>query len=334
MFGMKPSDAQLLEWVKSYGETQVDMGGTISSVCRHEKTHSLFVATDKGLLKMNGITNKITPSKITEKIKKMISSDDGAYCVTERDEVFSWNQNDDSLKLVYKGPMSDLVYSSESKILYGMAGNEIIEIDTVTGANKFFPYDLVSALCCGPDNSLYIGSLGGLKKQGATGDKLGFRNINNKVVTLIKRDLITGSVYFSCGSDGVIAKSNTDLENGTLIQYADIFSNRSTITFECDYISKLLCILSYGKDKVYRVHLTPPDNIGIRNDTVPFLRFGNMKNIACDSLTNTFYIAGQDTINVLKPKSSYLALVNASAFTVFKMLLHMNNQAALEEELL
>jgi len=300
------------------------------------------MATGKGLLKMNCLNNTIEPSKVAAPLVALAGSDEGAYFVLQASRhVYRWNQEEDKCECVLQGTADKLVYNRVDKTLWCSQwyaqGESVMKINSATGAQSFRAGD-ITAMCGGPDNSIHVGMTGALQKWDAAGNVLENKDVSSRIlISSMKCDPVTGTLYactlYACtGANGFIRECDTHLRNDRKIEYGDIY--HATVSFEYDFNSKFLCILSHnnGDDEdAHQIYIFPPYNKNIKH-MLPF----NCKHgkCACDPLTNTFYIAGKDKIGVLKPKSSYLALINSSAFTVLKMLLHMNNQAALEGELL
>jgi len=336
MFGMKPKDASLALAESYHVQEFSHEGGETYSLSVHDKTNSLLAGTSNGLLVMDCATNKIkmANAKVGAHITKLVSADEGVYCATVGGNIFSWNEKDDIFKLLYKGPRGELIYNPTNKaFMWCLQPTGVAKIDTTTGANQFEQIDNISALCWGPNGSWYVGMLNGnVQKRDAVGS-ISKQHQFDGFIKAIKRDPVTNTLFIQDNMQGQIKQCNADLGDITPISYA--LPSATTITFEHDHASKLLCILSrtyhtYGIS-VDSIHIVHSDCILSKNIKVMTLD-GRYSLSTCDPRTSTFYIAGKNKISVVRPKKLYLALINQSAFTVFKMLLHMNKQAALEGE--
>lgn len=339
MLGMKSktllSDIAFSEWVKSYEITEISHnGGRVFALDLNEKTKSLLVGTESGLLQMDCLNNEIKSSKnVVSTVKELISSDEGAYYVDQRGRVFDWNQKNDDVKLVYQGPVNKLAYGSYDKSLWCVQTNGIIKIDSTTGYEQdSYPVANTSAICCGPNNGVYVGMREGVLLLDCKANllkKLPLRISGENTVNSINRSMPTGTLYLDTGED-IIRRCDARLTLPRNIYYGGYFGK--TLALEHDYVSQLLCAAvsdANSNDAAKMIHVFHPKDASFAHE-LPFNC--EYPKCACSPLTSTFYIAGKNKIAVLKPKRSYseLTLMNSNAYLIYKEFLCINGTQAVK----
>jgi len=243
--------------------------------------------------------------------------------------VFSWDMESKHL-LAYNAPATAAASNAQKKKLYLSVGKRLVELNL---DDKQDEKDLcvtsrrVSALSYNKKDDIpYLGlENGSLIKPGM------MEPHGSGVVVAGFYDQQAAKIYIQKINWHSLVVCDAELKEDP--QYIKICKRPFHITsFSWDPTARLLCATtadSYNGYGNYNVHIISPDNKDIRH-TIPIEQKAN--SITFDSLRGGIYVGLWDKIAVLKPKNFYLALINSSAYTVFKMLLHINKQAALEDE--
>lgn len=306
-------------------------GNFVHSLLPIPGKNQLIATIDKDLISFDCETH--TPTPIPTKI-----------CVTDLTfnpdkNIFYGNGGWPSMSLVVGNPQDytcevlgrslnlhgTLTYSSGNKQLYSGLNNRITILNHDGSTSSWNAlnsvYDAyVKTMCCNEsENTLCISSSrGDIEKRSTSSGKF-IKSINvckDKPIERMVCDQSSGFLFVDTGKEGIIEQYDANLENPQEILYGGFTTRTQTLTQ--DTFSKLLCITSINNDRkgLMNVHFLHHNNQTIQFK-IPIT--SEPQSTACDPATGTFFVGTPGEILVFQPKKSYLALLNQSAYTVFKI---------------